>query len=94
MNPSLHVPVLITLFLSAFMALWFRSLVHSILALGVFSLLLALEFYILRAPDVAIAEAAIGAGLSTTIFIIALRACAPKRKATEGSKGFDKGETL
>ncbi len=82
MNPSLHTPVLILLVVSAFMALWFRSLLHSILALGVFSLLLALEFYILRAPDVAIAEAAIGAGLSTTIFIITLRAC----------KGRGKGE--
>ena len=82
MNPSLHTPVLILLVVSAFMALWFRSLLHSILALGVFSLLLALEFYILRAPDVAIAEAAIGAGLPTTIFIITLRAC----------KGRGKGE--
>ncbi|MDR1977850.1 MAG: DUF4040 domain-containing protein [Synergistaceae bacterium] len=93
MNPGLHVPVLVMLFLSAFMALWFRNLIHSILALGVFSLLLALEFYILRAPDVAIAEAAIGAGLSTTIFIITLRACAPSARKRE-SKGLDRGETL
>jgi uncharacterized MnhB-related membrane protein len=82
MNPSLHAPVLIMLVLAAFLALWFRNLVHSIICLGIFSLLLALEFYILRAPDVAIAEAAIGAGLSTTIFIITLRAC----------KGRGKGE--
>jgi uncharacterized MnhB-related membrane protein len=68
------------LLLSAFFALWFKSLLHSVLALGVFSLLLALEFYILRAPDVAIAEAGIGAGLSTAIFIITLRACAPKSR--------------
>lgn len=94
MNPSLHIPVLIMLSLSAFMALWFRNLLHSILSLGVFSLLLALEFYILRAPDVAIAEAAIGAGLSTTIFIIALRACAPKGKTSKRSKADNKGETL
>ncbi|MDR1376384.1 MAG: DUF4040 domain-containing protein [Synergistaceae bacterium] len=94
MNPSLHVPILIMLFLSAFMALWFRSLVHSILMLGVFSLVLALEFYILRAPDVAIAEAAIGAGLSTTIFIITLRACAPRTKTPRNTGGADKGETL
>ncbi|MDR3265800.1 MAG: DUF4040 domain-containing protein [Synergistaceae bacterium] len=62
------------LLLSAFMALWSRNLLQSIVSLGVFSLVLALEFYILRAPDVAIAEAAIGAGLSTTIFIVTLRA--------------------
>jgi uncharacterized MnhB-related membrane protein len=80
MNPGLHAPVLIMLVLSAFLALWFRSLIHSIISLGIFSLLLALEFYILRAPDVAIAEAAIGAGLSTTIFIITLRACKERGK--------------
>jgi len=73
-NPALHTPVLIMLLLSAFMALWSRNLLQSIVSLGVFSLVLALEFYILRAPDVAIAEAAIGAGLSTTIFIVTLRA--------------------
>ena len=84
MNPILHTPVLVMLVCSAFMALWFRNLLHSILSLGVFSLLLALEFYILRAPDVAIAEAAIGAGLSTTIFIITLRAV----------RGRSKGEKL
>jgi uncharacterized MnhB-related membrane protein len=94
MNPSLHVPVLIMLFFSAFMALWFRNLLHSVLALGVFSLLLALEFYILKAPDVAIAEAAIGAGLSTTIFIITLRACASRSKTPGESRDLDKGETL
>ena len=84
MNPGLHAPVLIMLLLSAFMALWFKNLLHSILALGVFSLLLALEFYILKAPDVAIAEAGIGAGLSTTIFIITPRACASKSRDKEG----------
>lgn len=80
MNPVLHTPVLIMLVFSAFLALWFHNLLHSILSLGVFSLLLALEFYILRAPDVAIAEAAIGAGLSTTIFIITLRAVRGRNK--------------
>jgi uncharacterized MnhB-related membrane protein len=44
----------------------------------------ALEFYILQAPDVAIAEAAIGAGLSTTIYIIAIRACGKVKKSDGG----------
>ncbi|GHS95980.1 membrane protein [Synergistales bacterium] len=80
MNPGLHTPVLILLLASGFLALWFRNLLHSVISLGVFSLVLALEFYILRAPDVAIAEASIGAGLSTTIFIITLRACKGRPK--------------
>jgi len=32
-----------------------------------------LEFYILQAPDVAIAEAGIGAALTTAIFILAIK---------------------
>jgi len=41
--------------------------------LTVASLLLSLEFYMLHAPDVAIAEAGIGAGLTMAIFIFAIR---------------------
>jgi uncharacterized MnhB-related membrane protein len=84
MNPGMHALILAMLLISAFLALWFRKPWHSVIALGVFSLLLALEFYILKAPDVAIAEAAIGAGLTTTIFIITLRACEHKSLDKEG----------
>jgi energy-converting hydrogenase B subunit D len=51
-----------------------RDLLYAAVALGVLSLLLALEFFLLRAPDVAIAEAGIGAAVTTAIFIIAIRA--------------------
>ena len=76
----LHTAVLIMLLLSAFFVLWLKELIASAIALAAFSLMLAVEFYILQAPDVAIAEAAIGAALSTTIFIIAIRACSTVRK--------------
>jgi uncharacterized MnhB-related membrane protein len=84
MNPGLHTPVLIMLVISGFLALWFKKPWHSVIALGVFSLLLALEFYILRAPYVAIAEAAIGAGLTTTFYLITLRACEFKNRDKGG----------
>ena len=90
MNPWLHTPVLILLVLSAFFALWFRNLLYSIVSLGAFSLTMSLEFYILRAPDVAIAEAAIGAALTTTIFILTLRACTPRSKDIKQGKGEGK----
>lgn len=80
----LHGLVLILILVSASLALWFKNLYHSVIALAIFSLVLALEFYLLQAPDVAIAEAAIGAGLSTTIAIIALNAC--RRKGKEEQK--------
>lgn len=57
---------------SAFLAMRKRDLMQSVIFLAVMSMLLSLEFYILRAPDVAIAEAAIGAGLATAVYIIAI----------------------
>ena len=74
----LHFFLLLTIFLCAVLALWFRNLYYSIMALAGFSLLLAFEFYLMQAPDVAIAEAGIGAGLSTAIGLIALSACRKK----------------
>ncbi len=60
--------------------LFLRNLMASAVSLAGFSLLLALEFYILQAPDVAIAEAGIGAGLTTAIFMVAIRAVTAKGK--------------
>lgn len=77
-----HVFVLIGLMISGMTILVLRELLSAVIGLAVFSLLLALEFYILQAPDVAIAEAAMGAGLTTAIFVIALR----------GSKGKEEVE--
>ena len=45
----------------------------SAIALAVMSLLLSLEFYILQAPDVAIAEAGIGACITTAIIVITIK---------------------
>ena len=49
-------------------------LLKDLLAVAAMSLLLSLEFYILQAPDVAIAQAGVGACLTTAIFIIAIKA--------------------
>lgn len=65
--------VLLGLLATAVMVVAFKDLLAAAIASAAFSLLLALEFYILQAPDVAIAEAGIGAGLTTAIFIIAIR---------------------
>ena len=64
MTNALHISVLAVMLIAAFFALWFKDLISSVISLAVFSLMMALEFYILQAPDVAIAEAAIGAALS------------------------------
>jgi uncharacterized MnhB-related membrane protein len=69
-----HVLVLVGLVASALMVYFFKDLLAAALAAGFFSFLISLEFYILQAPDVAISQAAIGAGLTTAIFVIAIRA--------------------
>lgn len=50
-----------------------RKLILAVVMLSAFSLVSALLFYILKAPDVAITEAAVGAGVSTVIFLWAIK---------------------
>ena len=69
----IHISTLLMMIIASFLAVIFKKLLPSIIALTVASLLLSLEFYLLHAPDVAIAEAGIGAGLTMAIFIFAVR---------------------
>ena len=57
---------------TAAMALFSKDFLISVILLGAMSLLLAVDFYILQAPDVAIAQAAIGAGLTMVIYVAAV----------------------
>lgn len=56
------------------------QLLHGVIVLSAVSLLSAVVFYLYRAPDVAITEAAVGAGVSTVIFVWAIRATEEKNK--------------
>jgi energy-converting hydrogenase B subunit D len=51
-----------------------RDLLYAVVVLAVMSLLLAFQFYLLKAPDVAMAEAGVGAAVTTAILIISIRA--------------------
>ena len=51
----------------------FKDLLNAVIATCLVSLIAAILFYFLQAPDVAMAEASIGAALVTAVFIIALR---------------------
>ena len=51
----------------------FKDLLNAVIAACLVSLIAAILFYFLQAPDVAMAEASIGAALVTAVFIIALR---------------------
>jgi len=70
----LHIVIPILIVICALLVAKFSDLIVATIVLAALSLLLSLEFYILEAPDVAIAEAGIGAAITTAIFIIAIRA--------------------
>lgn len=78
-----HFLILLGLVVSAGSVFFFRDLLAAAVALAAFSLVLSLEFYVLQAPDVAIAEAGIGAGLTTAIFIVAVRGTRRREEADE-----------
>jgi uncharacterized MnhB-related membrane protein len=65
--------VLILTVAASIITVLLRDLLASAIALAAMSLLLSLEFYMLQAPDVAIAQAGVGACLSTAIVIIAIK---------------------
>ena len=65
--------VLLGALASAIVAVQAKKLLDSVIALAATGSFIALEFLLLQAPDVAIAEASVGAVLSTVLFIIALR---------------------
>ncbi|MCD6232471.1 DUF4040 domain-containing protein [Candidatus Aerophobetes bacterium] len=73
--------ILILTIIMAIFALQFKNLLNAVIVLAVFSLLLSLIFYLLHAPDVAIAEAAVGAGVATTLFVVVIGKT--KRKENE-----------
>ena len=69
----LHIILPILIIASAAVVVILKDLLAAAIALAAMSLLLSLEFYILQAPDVAIAEAGIGACITTAIIVIAIR---------------------
>jgi uncharacterized MnhB-related membrane protein len=76
-----HIIVPILIVIASAFAVLFKDLIAAAIAVAAMSLLLSLEFYILQAPDVAIAEAGVGACLTTAILIIAIRATRREEEA-------------
>ena len=70
----LHIAIPILTVIASIIAVILKDLLAAVIAVAAMSLLLSLEFYILQAPDVAIAQAGVGACLTTAIFVIAIRA--------------------
>ncbi|MFC1571533.1 hydrogenase subunit MbhD domain-containing protein [Candidatus Margulisiibacteriota bacterium] len=63
---------LIILVITALVAIEMNDLLSAAIVLAAFSLVLTLLFFGLHALDIAMAEAAIGAGVSTVLFVVAI----------------------
>src|SRR5210317_2626579 len=88
MTEIFSVFLLILLVITAAAAIRTTNLFVAVMLMGIFSLLIAINFFLLDAADVALTEAAVGAGISTVLFLGALafmneqeRKQAPKRLA-------------
>jgi uncharacterized MnhB-related membrane protein len=65
--------LVLLMLIAAIAALIFKDLINAVIASCLVSLIASILFYFLQAPDVAMAEASIGAALVTAVFIIAIR---------------------
>jgi len=65
--------LVIIMLVGAIVSCIFKDLLSAAIVAGVVSLIAAILFYCLQAPDVAMAEAAIGAALTTAIFVFAIK---------------------
>lgn len=68
----LDLVVLLFLLFTAIAVLFSRDLMVAVILLCAFSLLMAVQYLVLEAPDVAITEAAVGAGISTILLLLTL----------------------
>ncbi len=50
-----------------------RQLIKCLIYFSLFSIVLSLKYFLFHAPDVALTEASLGAGLTTIIFLIAIK---------------------
>jgi len=58
---------------SAIMTIFHRDLINAVVSISLLSLVAVVLFFVMKAPDVALTEAAIGAGLTIIVFIISIK---------------------
>jgi multicomponent Na+:H+ antiporter subunit A len=65
--------LIIFMIVLAILSVELKNLIAAVVAMGGVSLVISFLFLLLQAPDVAMAEASIGAALTTAIYIIGIR---------------------
>jgi len=72
------------LVLSAVATVALEDILSSIIAFSVFGVLLSIIFVVFQAPDVALAQAVIGSGLITAMFVVTLSKVRERKPDTDG----------
>ncbi len=67
-----HIIILLFLIATAVAAVMAKDLLSAVIIYSAYSFTIALTYLILRADDVAMTEAAVGAGVTTILFVAAL----------------------
>jgi uncharacterized MnhB-related membrane protein len=70
MNYTVNLLLMLFLLATAVVAIALKDLLAAVVVFSAYSLMMALLWTQLRAPDLALTEAAVGAGVTTVLFII------------------------
>lgn len=72
MGTALNITFLVLLVATALLAVFARDLLAAVIIFSVYSLIMALMWQRLQAPDLALTEAAVGAGVTAVLFIVTI----------------------
>ena len=70
---TIEIILTIVLIVSLIVAAETRDLLVAIVALGIIGLIVAIYFYLLQAPDVAMTQAVVGISLAAAFYILGVR---------------------
>lgn len=70
MNYTVNLLLMLFLLATAVVAIALKDLLAAVIVFSAYSLMMALLWTQLRAPDLALTEAAVGAGVTTVLFVI------------------------
>ena len=72
MNWTLNLLIIVFLLTTSLIAISLKDLLGAVIVFSAYSLMMAILWSQLRAPDLALTEAAVGAGVTTVLFIITI----------------------
>ncbi len=89
LTEAIKISLLVLLIVAAVAASVMKKLVPALIVFTSFSLIMALVWILLESPDLAITEAAVGAGVSGVLFYMALRRMEQMKRSFIEKDGAD-----